>query len=362
MFSKLILWFKDLRMSNQIIIINFFIIIFAVFLVLVTAHIQQAIFFTYIQEVQQALSLKQEKSIVNNISKELRLYIQQKNYQTILNLWHSQQMVYQFIQKQAQYQIKVNQFQDCIEQEEIREDNIIYNSDIICQGLFTKQYDNQAILLNKTLSLLSPFSQIFLGDEQNKISFIDVPNNQIFAQYPRMYKYKDYIPNTRPWYKNHIDQYEINPNQQYYYSPIYTSVRSFMPYFSLTYSLIINQTLFGITSQLQEIYDKKIQSIPMSIFLVNQNGDIILTTMPSISQTNLLITIINETYTGFNQTDWDFIKKNSNQKISQETAFYLENKIFNKTVFVNAFNFEKENLTLIVQDDQSIFKFQKCEL
>ncbi|CAK70140.1 unnamed protein product (macronuclear) [Paramecium tetraurelia] len=354
MLNKLSLWFKNLRMSNQIIIVNLLIIILAVLLVMTTGHIQQAIFFSYVQEVEQALTLKQEKSLVNNISRELRIYIQQKNYQTILNLWHSQQMFYQLIQKQSQFQIKVNQFQDCVEQEDISEDNIIYNSDIFCQGLYTKQYDSQAILLNQTISLLIPFSQLFLGDEQNKISFIDVPNNQIFAQYPRMYKYKNYVPSTRPWYTNHIAQYEINPKSEYFYSPIYTSVRSFMPYFSLTYSLIINSTLFGITSQLQEIYDKNIQSIPMSIFLVNQNGDIILTTMPSISKTNVLITITNETYTGFNQSDWDLVQKNSKQKNAVETNFYLENKIFKKPVFVNAFNFEKENLTLIVQDDQKI--------
>ncbi|CAD8150473.1 unnamed protein product [Paramecium octaurelia] len=353
MLNKLILWFKNLRMSNQIIIVNLLIIILAVLLVMTTGHIQQAIFFSYIQDVEQELTLKQEKNLVNNISRELRLYIQQKNYQTILNLWHSQQMFYQLIQKQSQYQIKVNQFQDCVEQEEISEDNIIYNSDIFCQGLYTKQYDSQAILLNQTISLLIPFSQVFLGDEQNKISFIDVPKNQIFAQYPRMYKYKNYDPSTRPWYMNHIAQYEINPNSEYFYSPIYISVRSFMPYFSLTYSLIINSTLFGITSQLQEIYDKNIQSIPMSIFLVNQNGDIILTTMPSISKTNMLITITNETYTGFNQSDWDLVQKNSKQKHAVETYFYLENKIFKKPVFVNAFNFAKENLTLIVFKNMS---------
>ncbi|CAD8075577.1 unnamed protein product [Paramecium primaurelia] len=70
--------------------------------------------------------------------------------------------------------------------------------------------------------------------------------------------------------------------------------------------------------------------------------------MPTISQINLIFTITNQTYTGFNQTDWEQIKVNSKMKISQETAFYLENKIYNRTVFVNAFNFEKENLTLIV--------------
>ncbi|CAD8075581.1 unnamed protein product [Paramecium primaurelia] len=75
MIRKIIIWFKNLRMSNQIIILNFIIILFAVFATIATAYIQQAIFFTYIQEFEQTLSLKQEKNIVNNISKKLRIYI-----------------------------------------------------------------------------------------------------------------------------------------------------------------------------------------------------------------------------------------------------------------------------------------------
>ncbi|CAD8160652.1 unnamed protein product [Paramecium octaurelia] len=348
MIRKLILWFKNLRMSNQIIILNFFIILFVVLATLATAYVQQAIFFSYIQEFEQALSLKQEKTAVNNISTKLRLYIKQKNYQTILNLQHSQQMVYQFIQFQSDFQIHINQFQDCIEEEAIKEDYIVYNSDIICQTLQTKQYDSQGMLLNKTLSLLTPFTQLFTGGEQNKISFIDVPNNQIFALFPKMYKYKNFIPSSRTWYQNHIAQYQIQPSQEYYYSPTYLSARNFMPYYALTYSLIINQTLFGMTTQLLEVSDTNIQNIPLSIFLVTSNGEVLLSTLPTISQINLLTTITNQSYTGFNQTDWELIQIHSKLKTSQETSFYLENKLYNRTVFVNAVSFEKENLILIV--------------
>ncbi|CAK80247.1 unnamed protein product (macronuclear) [Paramecium tetraurelia] len=337
MISKLIIWFKNLRMSNQIIILNFFIILFAVFATIATAYVQQAIFFTYIQEFESALSLKQEKAIVNNISRKLSLYIQLKNYQTILNLQHSQQMITRFIQISFKIVSRKRKFNKIIL--------------FIIQTSSAKRYKQNNMIVKECYSIkLLHYQLLSLNylQVEKKIKY-----HLLMYQIIKYLLYSQKCTNLGKLqlyfrYKNHIAQYQIQPSQDYYYSPIYLSARNFMPYFALTYSLIINQTLFGITTQLQEVSDKNIQNIPLSIFLVNSNGDIILSTLPTISQINLLITITNQTYTGFNKTDWELIQVNSKQKTSQESSFYLENKLYNRIVFVNAVSFEKENLTLIV--------------
>ncbi|CAD8167309.1 unnamed protein product [Paramecium octaurelia] len=348
MFKKVKNYFKSLRMSSQITLINFCIVTFTVLVILATYQVQSAIFFTFIQSFSQTLSQKQEQHLVQIISEQLRQYIEHKNYQTLSNLQHSNDFFQYVIQSKNRYKVIHSQFQECIEQSQIKDYKVIYNSDIICQGfeIVTSQDEEQDF--NDTLTLMSPFTQQFITSEDSKMSFFDLPKAQFFAAFPNQFKYKNFNLNTRPWYINHMAQSKIHPNSSYFYSPILLSARNNLPYSALTYSLVRNNSMFGIVLQLLPISDTNIQNVPLNILLVHQNGDVILSTMDTFHQITELVRITNTTYTGFNESDWQTIQDNSKSNENENNTFYLLNKIYQRSVFVYTYQFYKENLTMIV--------------
>ncbi|CAD8162959.1 unnamed protein product [Paramecium pentaurelia] len=348
MFKKVKNYFKSLRMSSQIILINFCIVTFTVLVILATYQVQSAIFFTFIKTFSQTLSQKQEKHLVQIISEQLRQYIQHKNSQTLSNLQHSNDFFQYVTQSRNRYKVIQSQFQECIEQNQINEYKVIYNSDIICQGFEIVKSNNQEQDFNDTLTLLSPFSQLFIANEDSKISYFDIPKTQYFGSFPNAFKFKNYNLYTRPWYINHMTQSKIHPNSSYFYSPILLSARNNLPYSALTYSLVRNNSMIGIALQILPISDTNIQNIPLNILLVHQNGDVILSTMDTFHQITDLVRITNTTYTGFNETDWQTIQDNSKDNQNENSTFYLMNKIYQRSVFVYTYQFIKENLTMIV--------------
>ncbi|CAD8083359.1 unnamed protein product [Paramecium sonneborni] len=348
MFKKVQNCFKSLRMSNQIILINFCIITFTVLVILATYQVQQAIFFTFIKKFSQTLSQKQENHLVQVISEHIRQYIQHKNQQTLSNLQHSNDFFQYITESKNKFRIVKSQFQECIEQNEVNSHKVIYNSDIICQGFQIVNSENKGQYFNDTLTLLSPFTQLFIANEDSKISYFDIPETQFFGAFPYSFKFKNYNLQTRPWFVNHMSQSKIYPNSSYFYSPILLSARNNLPYSALTYSLVRNNSIFGIAVQILPISDKNIQNIPLNILLVHQNGDVILSTMDSFDQITGLVKISNTSYTGFNETDWETIQYNTNNKQNHDSTFYLMNKIYQRSVFVYTYQFLKENLTMIV--------------
>ncbi|CAD8133250.1 unnamed protein product [Paramecium pentaurelia] len=331
MFKKVKNYFKSLRMSNQIILINFCIITFTVLSILVTYQVQSAIFFTFIEKSSQTLSQKQEKQLVQLISKQLRQYIQHKNSQTLSNLQHSSDFFQYVNQSRNRYRVIQSQFQECLDQEQINIQTVVYNSDIICQGFENVKSNDQGQVFNDTLSLLSPFTQLFVVNDDSKILYFDIPKAQYFGSFPTSIKFKNYSLYTRPWYINHMTQSQIYPNSSYFYSPILLSARDNLPYSALTYSLIGNDSMFGIALQLLPIPDNNIYNIPLNILLVHQNGDVILSTMETFHQLTGLVRITNTSYTGFNETDWQTIQQNSMINQNRDVTFYLMNKIYKRS-------------------------------
>ncbi|CAD8072920.1 unnamed protein product [Paramecium sonneborni] len=347
MFKKVQNCFKSLRMSNQIILINFCIVTFTVLVIVATYQVQSAIFFTFIKTFSQTLSQKQEQQLVQVISEQLRQYIQHKNNQILSNLQHSSDFFQYVAESRNKYKVAQSQFQECIEQNEIVKYKQRYNSDIICQGFQIVKSNDQGQYFNDTLTLLSPFTQLFNANEDSKISYFDIPETQFFASFPNSFKFKNFNLKTRPWYINHMTQSKIYPNSSYFYSPVLLSARNNLPYSALTYSLLRNNSLFGIALQILPISDNHIQNIPLNILLVHENGDVILSSMDSFYQITDLIKISNTSYTGFNETDWETIQYNTKNN-KDDSTFYLLNKIYQRFVFVYTYQFQKENLTLIV--------------
>lgn len=62
--------------------------------------------------------------------------------------------------------------------------------------------------------------------------------------------------------------------------------------------------------------------------------------MKSIITLNNSLAIYNETYTGFNKTDWQKINSALNTSLNGEALIYLENKIFQKEIYAYAYYFK----------------------
>ncbi|CAD8069867.1 unnamed protein product [Paramecium primaurelia] len=321
MFTKVKNYFKSLRMSNQIILINFCIITFTVLIILVTYQVQSAIFFTFIEKSSQTLSQKQEKQLVQLISKTV--YIAQKFSNDF----------FQYVnQSRNRYRVIQIQFQECLDQEQINIQTVVYNSDIICQGFEKVKSNDQG-----------QFLMIFYVYSVHLHNYC----SQYFGSFPASIKFKNYSLYTRPWYINHMTQSQIYPNSSYFYSPILLSARDNLPFSALRYSLRGNDQMFGIALQLLPRPDNNTFKYLTCTLKC---------TIETFHQLTELVRITNTSYTGFNETDWQTIQQNSMINQNRDLKFYLMNKIYKISVFVYTYFILKGKFNYDSVLHQIIFK------
>ncbi|CAD8156237.1 unnamed protein product [Paramecium pentaurelia] len=359
-------YFRNLRMKYQVLIVILPILILTMLLVGLTNYLQSTVIFNLLGNQSNQLLMNQEYKALSQISIELQTYIKNKHKFYISRLKHLNS-IFNFIQLNLGSFQNMNNLKNCIKLEDIVNNFIEYDAPQFCyvacgsEDKITLPQQNQMInIFNQTTQIINQFTIALDATENSLISIVDFTDTVYFAAYPHMFLSLNYNPLTRPWYINHMDGLKTQPEQNYYFSPIFKNYAKNIYQMSITHSISGNSSSnIGILTQNVELNDTNIRDTPYNIIVSNENGEVVLQGIESIQ--NLIyikdyILFINDTnQTGFNDTDWQQMKRVAQGEAIQNqcnefntNAFCLYNKYFNRFVIVNATRIKEGSFYLII--------------
>ncbi|CAK78040.1 unnamed protein product (macronuclear) [Paramecium tetraurelia] len=357
--------FRNLRMKLQVLIIILPILALTMLLVGLTSYIQSTVIFNLLENQSNHLLMYQEYKALSQVALELQTYIGYKHKFYISRLGHLNQL-FSFIQQNGR-DSNMNHLKSCLRLEDIQNNFIEFDLPQFCyfacgsNDKVSLPQENQLIkIFNQTTQLINQFTIALDATENSLIAMVDFSDTIYFAAYPHIYLNLQYNPLKRPWYISHMNGLKTHPENNYFFSPIFTNYVKNIYQMSITYSISgTSNSNIGIIMQNIELNDTNIKETPYNIIVSNENGEVVLQGIESIKKMIYIkddVLFINDTnQTGFNDTDWQQIKKvASGEEIENRcntynaNAFCLYNKFFQQFVLVNATRIKEGSFYLII--------------
>ncbi|CAD8175231.1 unnamed protein product [Paramecium pentaurelia] len=365
MANTLIQAFRNLKMRSQIISLDIMILLLVLSIAGVAVYVEIKIFY-YISErsLQNTLVISDIKQI-SLTTHLMKHYILEKHKISIQLADHISSFLYYYAKIQSEVRFK-NPFDSCFSSNDYINSIYIEQVQKMCYSIYGNIELEDAFTQNPSIQLLYNGLRLLdqFGLELNKfypdfIQFVDITDINFNGLYPFGFYIPNYNLQNRPWYVEHLQKTQMEPNQFYFFTDVYKMiVGDFNYYFSITQSLFDqNKQFIGILKLMLSIDDLNFNNVKSNIMLINKYGQVIYNEMEmqQINKTQVYY-IYNETITGFNNSDWKIIENKAifNTKIQFENdddlskCIILYNKFYKSYVHLRSEKFINENFTLII--------------
>ncbi|CAD8079167.1 unnamed protein product [Paramecium sonneborni] len=376
--------FREFKMKSQIIILDIIILLLVLSVCALGIYIEASIFYYISLESSNIMMNTTDIKQIDCIGKQVESYLITKHQRSIQLIDNIASFLFYFANNQDKFIVKDN-LDLCLTQDDYEKTKYNKNIPQFCQQIHSDLYEqmrnNKNItLLIKGLTQLDQYSQLFNIQLPNFLQVVDISSIIFDSLYPAGLLVKDYNPQERIWYKNHMEQVNITQNEFFFFTDVYQIMYGTQQYsFSITQSLFNNQReFFGILKTVLFITDPYLQKIKFNVLLINSQGQVMYNGLENQTNDMEILYIYNETKTGFNLNDWKEIEYKANQdqslqsKTNEGSLLTLYNKVYEQFVNLKCKKFKKENLTLIlftnltaqyileqkILDNQSVFLLQ----
>ncbi|CAD8091122.1 unnamed protein product [Paramecium primaurelia] len=355
------------RICTLILLLNIFIIALIVPLILGVYQINTNLVYHYFEESAMMAFINQNNRSLNSImnSQVAQLKSMMNRTERTLN---SLQKMYLLGQH---YNFTINQNPDICHAQFEDEDQFEYNYEGYCVNIYDiefKEYKNLpeyeyfqrdykfVSLLNECIMQLDP-TQLFLPDN---IYFSKI-DREFTAWWPQWNRIQDYHPSQRTWYIQHLENYELNPNQSCFQSDMYQFFAEY-PVMAITTTCSLkdeNHKLIAILASDQQLLGKYYKHPRLNVMIVNVDGLLVISTMENqlIANSTELGYFYEQNVTGFNKEDWyqivNFVQNNSFQSNCQyfsnlNDILCRHNSLLKQDVFFQVQNLTKPNFIFIL--------------
>ncbi|CAD8058378.1 unnamed protein product [Paramecium sonneborni] len=299
--------FHNLKMRDQIFLVKIFAFSIS-FLLIGSFYIVQKNVIIGIYENSSSIVLqRQDRVALKLFLPQLNQYLISKQHQRI-QLLTSLGTLYQQLDN---FHI-TEQFEDPLKCQTQQEKSFLFQIPEICFTCYLCKDGNKLPSMEKyqTLSkfsrLISEYILLFDTQQNNRIFYVATGDIQTGFIFPQIIYDWSYSPQSKNWFVNHLDRYQKDINQKYFYSQLYFSGTQFIYKQTISYSLENQYTknLDAIAGTDIDAEDPDMKLIQANTYLLNQQGQIIYRNV----NLNLSVTELNFIYeenkTGFNKTDW----------------------------------------------------------
>ncbi|CAD8133252.1 unnamed protein product [Paramecium pentaurelia] len=352
---------KRQKMENQIIFGIIVIMLISTIFIGIAFLIQNIVLFKMIEASSSTIFIRQENNSIQNLGQSIKQYFIRKHEQYI----HRLNNINKLFQYYSDVQLKLKKtdlLEYCLFKDDINENQIRYSAAQFCYQAggvsdhFTLPKNDKTIeIFNQTTQILNQFTISFPVTLESILSYADLSDTQFYAAYPLAYSVKGYEPKKRLWYTNHIQQMKLNPQSDFFYSPAFLVVHLQTYAISLTHTLFNSkQEKIGMAQQMIQLVDSAIQDLPYNALLINKEGQLVLNAADFYYDSRNINYIYNQTLTGFNESDWEFMKQLSKDKSNlkycdeYENVYCLYDKLYNSTIILYTSQLKNENFTILL--------------
>ncbi|CAD8143581.1 unnamed protein product [Paramecium octaurelia] len=346
--------FHNLRMRDQIFLVKICAFLVS-FILIVSFYIVQKNVIIGIYENSSTIVLqRQDKSALNLLLPQLNYYLISKQYQSIFSyIFKGIQLLTSLGSLYSQldhFQIS-EQSKDSLKCETQEEKDFLFSLPQLCLTCYLCKEGNQLPQmqkyqdLQKFSRLLSEYILLFDTTQNNRIFYVATGDIQVGFIFPQVIYDWSFSPQTKNWFVNHLDKYQQDKDQKYFFSKLYFSGTQFIYKQTISYSLEnqYTKTLDAIAGTDIDAEDPDMKLIQANTYLLNQEGQIIYRKV----NLNLPVTDLNFIYeenkTGFNKTDWteilNFANQNpsiSNCQLDEKQILCRYNSIYKKPIKIVA--------------------------
>ncbi|CAK67365.1 unnamed protein product (macronuclear) [Paramecium tetraurelia] len=349
--------FHNLRMRDQIFLVKICAFLISFILILSFYIVQKNVIIGIYENSSTIVLQRQDKKALNLLLPQLNYYLISKQYHRI-QLLTSLGSLYSLLDH---FHIS-EQSKDSLKCETEKEKDFLFSIPQLCLTCYLCKDGNQLPQmqkyqdLQKFSRLLSEYILLFDTTQHNRIFYVATGDIQVGFIYPQVIYDWSFSPQSKNWFVNHLDKYQQEKDQKYFFSKLYFSGTQFIYKQTISYSLENQYTkaLDAIAGTDFDAEDPDMQLIQANTYLLNQDGQIIYRKV----NLNLPVTELNFIYeenkTGFNQTDWNeifnFANKNpsiSNCQLDEKQILCRYNSIYKKPIKIVA-NQIPGNFTLMM--------------
>ncbi|CAK79942.1 unnamed protein product (macronuclear) [Paramecium tetraurelia] len=349
------------KMENQIIFGITAIMLISTIFIGIAFLIQNIVLFKMIQASSSIIFIRQENNSIQNLGQSIKQYFIRKHEQYIYRLNNINKLFQYYSDIELKLK-KMDNLESCLYQDDVNDNYIRYSAAQFCYQAcgssdhFTLPQDDQTIeIFNQTTQILNQFTISFPVTLESVLSYADLSDTQFYSAYPLAYSVKGYQPKKRLWYTNHVQQMKLNPKSSFFYSPAFLVVHLKTYAISLTYTLQNSQKeSIGIAQQLIQLIDSAIQDLPYNALIINKEGQLVLNAADFEYDSKNINYIYNQSLTGFNQSDWEFMQELSKNKSNLkncndfENVYCLYDKLYNSTIILFTTQLKNENFTILL--------------
>ncbi|CAD8049165.1 unnamed protein product [Paramecium primaurelia] len=349
--------FHNLKMRDQIFLVK--ILAFSISFLLVGSFyiVQKNVIIGIYENSSTTVLQHQDRVALKLFLPQLNQYLISKQHQRI-QLLTSLGTLYQQLDN---YHIS-EQFEDALKCQTLQEKNFLFQIPELCLTCYLCKDGNNLPLiqkyqdLSKFSRLLSEYILLFDTLQNNRIFFIATGDIQVGFIFPQVIYDWSFSPQSKNWFVNHMDNYQQDKDQKYFFSQLYFSGTQFIYKQTISYSLENQYTksLDAIAGTDIDAEDPDMRMIQANTYLINEQGQIIYRNV----NLNLSVTELNFIYeenkTGFNKTDWNeifnFANNNpsiSNCQLDEKQILCRYNSIYKKPIKIVA-NKIPGNFTLMM--------------
>ncbi|CAD8060234.1 unnamed protein product [Paramecium sonneborni] len=322
--------FQNLKMRDQICFVKIFAFSISFLLIGSFYIVQKNVIIGIYENSSYIVLQRQDRMALKLFLPQLNQYLISKQHQRI-QLLTSLGTLYQQLDN---FHIS-EQFKDSIKCQILEEKNFLFQLPELCFACqlckdgnklpSMEKYQN----LSKFSRLISEYILLFDTQQNNRIFYIATGDIQAGFIFPQIIYDWSFSPQSKDWFVNHLNKYQQDLNQKYFFSQLYFSGTQFIYKQTISYSLENQYTksLDAIAGTDIDAEDPDMKLIQANTYLLNEQGQIIYRNV----NLNLSVTELNFIYeenkTGFNQTDWIQILNLANNYPSISNCLQDDNQI-----------------------------------
>ncbi|CAD8052595.1 unnamed protein product [Paramecium primaurelia] len=360
--------FQNLKMRDQIFLVKISAFLISFILIGSFYIVQKNVIIGIYENSSTIVLQRQDRDALNLFLPQLNYYLISKQHQRI-QLLKSLGSLYQQLDN---FQVS-EQYKDAIKCQTLEEKNFLFLLPEPCSNCYLCKEGNKLPSmqkyqdLQKFSRLLSEYILLFDTTQNNRIFYVATGDIQVAFIFPQVIYDWSFSPQQKNWFVNHLDKYQYEKDQKYFYSQLYFSGTQFIYKQTISYSLENQYTksLDAIAGTDIDAEDPDMKLIQANTYLLNEQGQIIYRNV----NLNLPVTELNFIYeenkTGFNKTDWieilNFANQNpsiSNCQLNEKQILCRYNSIYKKPIKIVA-NQIPGNFTLMMFTNASFEQLQQ---
>ncbi|CAD8118817.1 unnamed protein product [Paramecium sonneborni] len=356
MFEGLLRKIKNLKMRNQIIFANIIFLATVILLVISAFYVQSKIFSYISSQSAELTESEQEKIQLKTIGKMLMRRIVLK-HENVINHLASIQKCFSYIDYNNITIELQSPIAPCVSIQYLKGNDYFINYESFCyqanginDSITLPINDTLVKSLHSTITLLSAYSMIFGLDIINLKEYFHIgarSNIQYLASYPVSYLVKSYNVLKRPWYLNHVQAFDQNPELNVTYTPPFNHFITQTLEVSICYSIKSKaKELIGVSKTQIRFDSYMIPQIPYNVLLLDMTGVVLFCNVDLNFNDSQKIYVFDEKITGFNKSDWFLIQENSQNENSNPLIF--QHKLSNLSVYMVTFQLPNKEYIMII--------------